>query len=135
MNRIMISVVMPILFALAGCFLILLGITNIKNRQIFVESTGVISNIEETYVGGEDNEYDYDVTVDYTVDGQEYSSPLGEYNSRMQEGQEIGIYYNPDNPSEVMTNSKSTPVVLFVMGIIGIFAGVGLFIRSLTVRV
>ena len=133
-NRLM-TRIMPILFFAAGCFCIFLGITNLKNRQTFLETTGVISHIEETYVGGEDNEYDYDVTVEYEVDGQKYSTVLGEYSSGMEEGQEIGIYYNPDDPSDIMSNSKATPVVLFVMGIIGLLAGIVMFIRGMTVPV
>ena len=125
------NMLFPIVFVVAGCFCIFLGVKNIQNRAVYSQTNGVISKIEEVYVGGEDNEYDYEVTVKYTVDGKEYSTLLGEYDIKMKEGQEIGIFYDPKDPNKIMSDSNTTPVVLITLGIVGALAGVYVFIKGL----
>ena len=48
------------------------------------------------------------------------------------EGKEIGIYYNPDDPTKVIAASKTFPIVMFCMGVISILIGIVSFFRGLS---
>ena len=84
-----------------------------------VETSATITNIkkEVKYSNGE-KKYDYDVTVEFTVDGQKYSGLLNDYNSSMFVGKEEGIYYNPSNPNEFC--SDSSPYFYLIFSVVGL---------------
>ena len=131
MNRIFTRFVLPILFLVAGCYTIFVGITNMKHRAVYTETTGVITQIESTYDSATDSD-DYVVSVKFNADGQEVETVLGEYDASMYEGKEIGIYYNPDDPTKVIAASKTFPIVMFCMGVISILIGIVSFFRGLS---
>lgn len=133
MNGVFMRFVMPILFFAAGCFTIFTGITNIRNRAVYTETTGVITHIEETYDSATED-YDYKVSVKFNADGKEIETVMGEYNASMYEGKEIGIYYNPDDPTKIIASSKAFPIVMFSLGTIGILAGITTFFRGFRAR-
>ena len=110
-----------------------MGITNVRNRAVYTKATGVITHIEETYDPANDD-YDYDVTVKFNADGKEYETSLGEYSASMQEEKKIEIYYDPDDPTNIIAASKTGPIVMISLGSLGILIGVITFFRGLTGR-
>lgn len=61
--------------------------------------------------------------VEYEVDGCVYTGKLDNYNSSMYIGADIEVYYDPADPSEVRTGSRTAEIILFSMG--GGFAVLG----------
>ena len=57
------------------------------------------------------------------VDGEVLEKNINEYNSSMYEGKEIEVYYDPDDPSDVRTDSKVFEYIF--LGIGGSFAVIG----------
>lgn len=82
-------------------------ITRIDKISLTADSSGTTDYIYTTY-------------VTYQVNNNEYTTKLSEYNSSMMEGIDIYIYYNPDNPYEIVPNNKISVIAYSVCGIIGI---------------
>lgn len=93
-----------ILMSVIGVMVIIMGIwvhiSNAKYLKRASTTKAVITDIEA------DSDDDYKVYITYNVNNVNYTGVLGEYNSRMYAGQEITIYYNPENPSDC--RGKST---------------------------
>ncbi len=114
-----------IILGIIGALFLLASIFAFVADQQFKASakttTAVITEIY-TYRNGDDTKHD--VFVTYTVDGVTYEEELGSYSSSMHEGKEIEIYYQPDNPRRISTD---TPFVVFIVfvGLGGIFFAIG----------
>jgi len=125
-KRIFINLILPLLL-IAGCvFTIILGAGNLGKLKAYPKTEAEITRITTTY-SGEDTEYE--VIVKYTVDGKEYERELGSYQSSFREGKKIEIAYNPENPNEILQNSKTSNVLVIVVGSIAGLAGVGMLLR------
>jgi len=122
------AVVVPVLFIAAGVFLIIMGFRNSKARKIYIDNTAVIVTITREL---EAEDYNYEVYVKHTVDGKEYTTPLGFYSDGMKEGQEIAIKYDPADPYTVIPAKGSQTVIFFVSGIVAILLGAVSVLKSL----
>lgn len=70
-----------------------------------IKTYATITRIDVEVDLSSDSDYDYNyyTYVSYSVDGVNYNEiPLGTYFTGMKEGQEIQIYYMPDNPKDIM---------------------------------
>lgn len=105
----------------AGCGVI---VSDINFKKTADKTQAVILEIERyTYRSGGKNKTRGHVTIAYEVNGKDYVQELSEYNSSMRKGEEIDIYYNPDDPNDFRTCSLTIPVVF--MGIGGLFMALG----------
>ena len=119
-------------FIPAGLFMTIIGIiifaiTLSNQNYIQVEST--VANVEERQetdiVDGEEQFTTvYNVTLNYEVDGKEYTQTLDNV-SKCKVGDKMTIYYNPENPSQI-TQSKSiiVPIVIIAGGIAFLAGGI-----------
>lgn len=111
-----VKIVMSV-FLIVGIIFVALGLfiwndtKNFMKNAIKTEAT--IERINERYHG--DGDSDYDVYVSYFVDGESYTEELNTYNSSMREGKKITIYYNPDNPKEIISSDSSIIVIIFLI--------------------
>ena len=95
----------------------------------YAKVDAVISSIEQF---GEGDDAEYSVTVTYTVDGREYKSELGAYDSRWSEGDTIECEYNLDNHAVIRLNSgKLTAGILCAAGIAAVIIGVVQLVRGI----
>lgn len=121
-------------FLVFGIIVLVLGIyMNFFKGKDYVETTATITKIEEIDLGTDadgDPEYDHKVYVKYTVDGKEYSGESDFYQSSYNEGDEITIFYNPDDPSQITGDSKGFGIYVIVVGIVLILGSVVMFIRG-----
>ena len=97
----------------------------------YVATTAVIDRIEE-YESGTDadgfTEYDHDVYVTYSVNGNVYTGKSDYYSGGYREGQEIKIFYNPDNPEQIHGDSKNFAIYLMALGpVLALIGTVSLF--------
>ena len=117
-------------FIPAGLILIIFGIVVFVislNNQNYVKIEATVTNVEETQETNVDDDGTntttvYNATVNYIVDGKEYTQTLDNV-SKCKVGDKMDIYYNPKDPNQItQTKSLILPTVIIVAGI-ATFAG------------
>lgn len=122
-----------IIFFFSGVGLIAVGSLAEKSIEETIpehtkEITAEIVSIKSRYDGYNDEygtDYDYDVYVQYEIDGTIYTEELNSYSSEYYEGKEIEILYNIDDPSQIISKDFEE-----ITGIFSILkkVGIGLFV-------
>lgn len=120
-----------ILFSVIGTAFLVAGIAVLIIHNTFmdnaVQTEAEITLIEsESYRRNGKTHTDHDVWVEYEIDGEVYEEELGYYNSGMNEGDKIDVYYDPDNPSDVSSGSKILELIFILIG--GVFAVLGVIL-------
>ena len=119
-------------FIPAGLILIIFGIVVFVitlNNQNYVKIKATVANVEETQeTNVDDGETNittiYNATVNYTVDGKEYTQTLDNV-SKCKVGDKMDIYYNPKDPNQItQTKSIILPIVIIVAGITSLTGGI-----------
>ena len=119
-------------FIPAGLILIIFGIVVFVitlNNQNYVKIKATVANVEETQeTNVDDGETNittiYNATVNYTVDGKEYTQTLDNV-SKCKVGDKMDIYYNPKDPNQItQTKSLILPIIIIVAGIVSLTAGI-----------
>lgn len=124
--------IIGIVFAAFGLLFAVIGIIVSIEFSNFAanaeQTTAVITNIEAYRTKTTKGRYKtrHDVYIKYSVDGATYKSELGYYNSGMSIGDEIEVYYDPENPNKV--RGKDSPLGFIFAGIGGVFAVMGICI-------
>lgn len=123
-----------IILVLMGALFIMIGVSTVRSDKEFfktaVPAMGTISDIQTKSRGS--NEKEHIVSVSYEVDGQSYSGELTYYHSGMAVGQNIEIWYQPDNPSVMQTKTGSTAGKMLTIGggIVFLLLGGWVFVRK-----
>ena len=119
-------------FIPAGLILIIFGIVVFVitlNNQNYVKIKATVANVEETQeTNVDDGETNittiYNATINYTVNGKEYTQTLDNV-SKCKVGDKMDIYYNPKDPNQItQTKSIILPIVIIVAGIISLTGGI-----------
>ena len=113
-----------IFFTVGTVFIVTGGFVHMSNASFMKNADTTYAEITDiehdyNYRNGKKKK-DYDVWIEYTVDGIIYNQRLNSYDSSMYVGKEIEVYYDPENPSDVRTNSKIFEIIIMSMG--GFFA-------------
>ncbi len=116
----------------AGIIILLFGIVTfgVKDARNYVEVSAVISKAElvrEAYTeNGNHHDAEYDVYVKYTVNGREYESELGILAGNIKTGESMKVFYNPEDPGEVvqMRNQALIPYICIGVGAIALIGGI-----------
>ncbi|MGN0375276.1 MAG: DUF3592 domain-containing protein [Butyrivibrio sp.] len=118
-------VVLSIIFS--GIFTIMKGLSFYSKPDEGYETiTAVIADIKVTKSG---DDYTHDVYVNYAYNGMEYNNvPLNYYSSTMYVGEEIEIYCNKDNPSQIKGKIfGNTKILMLIVGGAFIIFPLGIF--------
>ena len=100
-----------------GLLFIAIGKRAIKcSMDNFIETTAVIERIEKPKHSNSASEYK--TYVSYTVNGKEYYGRVGVYSVSFRPGQEISIYYNPDNPEEIYGEASGLGLITLIVGVV-----------------
>ena len=119
-------------FIPAGLILIIFGIVVFVitlNNQNYIKIEATVANVEETQeTNVDDGETNittvYNATVNYIVDGKEYTQTLDNV-SKCKVGDKMDIYYNPKDPNQItQTKSLILPIVIIVAGIASLTGGI-----------
>ena len=120
--------------AIFGIGLIIHGLQILLNqaalRENGLETTAVVT--ERTYGGPRGSSR---IFVQYTIDGVEHRNQLHILVAGTYVGEEISIYYCPDNPNNIIpadrgrTSNNRRAVLLFIMGALTVFIGMAMFIE------
>jgi len=107
-----------IIFTIVGAIFLIVGPIIFANEMSFknkgIESIAIITDIE-TYHSTDDTYYK--VYVQYIANDRTYNNTLDYWDSTMSVGKEVKIYYNPDNPNEIVANNSS--YLLLLLPLIG----------------
>lgn len=100
-----------------GLIVLLVGgnITFFSHRG-YVETTAVITKIEEVPRINAEDTNDHKVYVQYEVDGQTYEQASDHYQFDYSVGKEIRIYYDPNNPTIISGSSNVAGIVFMAFG-------------------
>ena len=119
-------------FMLIGIILIIVGVVIFNYTENFkengIETVAEITGIHRYKQSANDYGKNTQVYVKYKVDGREYDQKLKYYVSDMQIGQEVRIYYNPNNPSSIQSAEGRSIVTLIPFGLGIIFFLIGIII-------
>lgn len=117
----------------AGILILLFGIVTfgVKDARNYVEVSAVISKaelVQEAYTesNGTRHEAEYNVFVKYSVGGREYESELGILAGNIKTGESMKVFYNPEDPAEVvqMRNQALIPYICIGVGAIALIGGI-----------
>lgn len=134
------GIVMSIVFVAAGIFTLVMGIGHLQklNAGKYVETQATITKIETIEVSDSDapggTREEYEVTVEYTVDGKKVVSQLRETPKEFYEGMELTVIYNIDKPTDVTLPGTTGAYIMMGMGMLAILAGVVMFLKRLRGR-
>lgn len=121
-NRVTNPLIMLMIFFIAfGLVFLIAGIIapNItKMRGAHEYTIATIVRIERDAF---DDEKDYDVYVEYNIDGVTYESRLGSYSSNMRTGDRVKIYYLKDNPNVIGYPAGEKIIMIVFTSVGGIF--------------
>lgn len=125
--KIIFTILGIVFFSLGIIFVIIGGSTLAKNVSFMSSArkteAEIISITADSYRKNGKNHTSYDVWIEYTADGETIEKQINEYNMNMYEGGIIDVYYDPDNPSDVRTDSNVFQYIF--LGIGSIFAVMG----------
>ncbi len=134
------AIVFAVILLGVGILNIVLGVNRLVklNAGKYVETQAVITKIETVEVADSDapggSREEYQLTVEYTVDGKKFVSQLSETPKEFYEGMELTVLYNTDKPTEVVLPGKTGAFIMIGMGVVAILAGVVLFLKRLRGR-
>ena len=134
------GIVLAVVFLAVGIFVLVMGIHHLQklNAGKYVETQATITKIETDVVHDPDSpggtREEYEITVEYTVDGKKYVSRLGETPKEFHEGMELTVLYNVDNPMDVTLPGTTGAIIMIAMGVVAALAGVVMFLKRLRGR-
>lgn len=109
-----------------GVVLLFKGITSISTYNTFKNNNEKIQALVT-----DSNSTSKYTAVSFFVESKEYKTVVSEYSSDIKTGDEIEIFYNKENPSEVMLKGQSNnAVIYFVVSIAMLFAGLSVVIHN-----
>ncbi len=116
--------IIGIIFSVIGCIFLIIGIVSGISTSQFMETavpTEARINAIERY-RDRDGDRHYDVYVTYTVDDITYEDQyLGYHSKGMREGDVVEIYYDPENPIDIVSGSGTFLLTYVFVGIGGVF--------------
>ena len=127
----------PVICIIGSVLFVALGIIKLINIASFKPVTATIVRIEEdTSAVDEDGvpEYTYTAYARYEVGGQIYEEQLDGFENSYEQGNEIKILYNPEDPSDITVPKRSIGYILIAFGALLFIAGGFSIYMSITRR-
>lgn len=116
-----------LLLIVGGVVFIIFGSVSVKQMKTYTEVPAVVSRIEREWVpdgeGGDTEQINIFVT--YTVDGKEYTEQLQNTSTKLKQGENITVLYNPEDPTEVSGASKGGVALQIGFGCLLVLGGLG----------
>ena len=107
-------------FVPLGIILIAVGIFLMThNTDSYLETVGKVTQVQEDL--DTENKEVYDVVFTYTVNGKEYTGTFEDLPDAYKTGDEIAVFYDPENP-DAITNGRLGGLVAPIMIGVGILA-------------
>ena len=128
--------VMGLAFFGIGIVLLINSPAEVKKQQekvdTYIKTIGNVDDVDSEY-DSLDEEYEYEYTVSYEVDGKVYYAHLQTKTDKYSTGDDIEVRYNPKNPRQVIWDASATSVYgAPIMG--GMFTVLGALASILGIR-
>lgn len=129
------SMAFSLIFIAVGIFILGLGVKRMVNLNAgkYIETQATITRIEASEAFDSDapggTRTEYDITVEYKINGRKYVSRLGEEPKDFYEGMELTVLYNVDDPTDVILPGQASSFIMMGMGVVGIAAGAVTFFK------
>lgn len=100
-----------------------------KKKKCVSETTATVIDIKEEQMRTSDGySYTWYPVYEYTIDGEKMTrkSNIGNGKNHFEKGQQVTLYYNPDNSEEIYVpeeNAESLAVFFKIMGIVFLIVG------------
>ena len=114
-----------------GILLIIVGVllTAFKSDN-YQETVGTVTTVTEDV--NAENEKIYDISFTYKVDGKEYTGTFANMPESQKKGDEVKVFYNPENPEQV--SDSKTPgfigLIVIAVGVLALVGGVLLTVKA-----
>ena len=126
-----------ILIVLGAGILFLIGRTIISDlafKKNAITATGTVTDQKLT---GTNTSAAYSPVVQFTAKSGEqitFTDASGQNPAKYDIGQQVTVYYQPQNPKDAMLNDNSQPVLWAILGILAVFfIGMGIFLLTGTI--
>ncbi|MEG0614397.1 MAG: DUF3592 domain-containing protein [Oscillospiraceae bacterium] len=133
-------ILMGILFVVLGAAALIFSLVLMNQHTQFmktaIETNATITNITSTRRTNNSSSHTkrkHTVYISYEVDGKEYDTTLKHFNSSMDVGDEVPVYYNPKNPEKIQGMSSNFVEYLFA-GVSILFIVIGILILFFTLK-
>ncbi len=130
MNRKIVKSIVVFVLIIMTLIFEIVGVLNVMSEKKYkddgAKTTAIIDDIKVTRkkVHNSANrkyknkhQIDADVYVIYEVEGVQYREELGSYNSNMEVGDEVEIYYMKDNPKDIIKVGANKILGMIFMGV------------------
>lgn len=121
-----------LVFLAVGVLFLVLGIKALSAPKIeFATTEGVVVEIEVLPSTTAEDTNNYQVYVDYVVDGVRYEhAKYGAYSSSMNIGDTVTVLYDPADPTHIEAEgSEIVPYIIVAAGAIAVLLSVVFFFR------
>lgn len=88
----------------------------------YIETTAVVTDVQEM-PGDDDSDETYDLQIEYKAGSDKLTGDIRGYSERCMEGDEITIYYDKNNPSDIVTSGATGTMISIAIGIVVALAG------------
>ncbi len=135
-----VGIVFALIFLAAGVFCTVTGISQLKklNEGKYVETQATITKVETITVSDSDapggTREEYEITVEYTLDGKKVVTLLNGTPKEFYEGMELTVLYNIDKPTDVILPGATGFYIMIGLGVVGILIGIVLILKRLRGR-
>jgi|GEM_PF-2485071 hypothetical protein len=143
MNRVLsgvLGLVLALVVLAAGGLNLVLGISHLHKLHTgqYAETQATITRIETVEVADSEatggTRTEYEITVEYTLDGKKVVTQLGEIPKDFYEGMELTVLYNVDKPTDVTLPGTTGSYIMIGMGAVAVLLGVVMILRRLRGR-
>ena len=135
LNGRMKKLIVILLLVVGGVVFIVFGGISMKEIKNFTQIPAVVSHISREWTpngDGTDTE-EIKIFVTYTVDGQEYTEELNNTKTNYQQGDNITVLCNPEDPTEVSGATKGMAYFQMGFGMLFVLGGLGALV-SLVIK-
>lgn len=134
------GIVFAVVFIAAGVFCLITGINQMQKMKQgkYVETQATITQIETNEISDSDApsgyRTEYDITVEYTLDGKKVVAQLNGTPKDFYEGMELTVLYNQDKPTDVVLPGNTGNYIMIGLGVVAILAGAFALLKRLRGR-
>ena len=126
MNNRMKKLIAAVILLAGGAVFIVFGCITLRQMKTFDQVPAVVTKVAREWTTDSDGSDVEDITiyVTYTVDGKEYTESLQNTKTNYKEGDEITVFCDPSDPTNVTGASKGGAALQLTFG--GVIALAGL---------
>ena len=113
----------PLIAIIGGVMFLVFGTIRSINLFTYKPTQATVIKFEEEYNTIEDT-IEQKATVEYEVDNVRYEAVLDDYTDKYYVGKIVKIKYDPKDPTKIITDRMTLPLILIGFGTVCIIGGI-----------